>query len=69
MMLMEAYGVKAFQVSGGPDWIRTGRWDVLAKAEGFPGRIPRDQENLMVQSLMADWFQLKFHSETKQAQL
>jgi uncharacterized protein (TIGR03435 family) len=66
MMIMEAYGVKAFQISGGPDWIRTGRWDVLAKAEGFQGRIPRDQENLMVQSMMADRFQLKVHDETKE---
>lgn len=65
MMIMEAYGVKAFQISGGPDWIRSARWDVLAKAEGFQGRIPRDQENLMVQSLMADRFHLKFHNETK----
>jgi uncharacterized protein (TIGR03435 family) len=66
MMIMEAYGVKAFQISGGPDWIRTGRWDVLAKGEGFQGRIPREQENLMVRSMMADRFQLKVHSETKE---
>ena len=65
MMIIEAYGVKAFQISGGPDWIRSARWDVLAKAEGFQGRVPRDQENLMVQSLMADRFHLKFHNETK----
>jgi bla regulator protein blaR1 len=66
MMIMEAYGLKVFQVSGGPDWIRSSRWDVLAKAEGFQGRIPREQENLMVQSMMADRFQLKVHSETKE---
>jgi uncharacterized protein (TIGR03435 family) len=66
MMIMEAYGVKAFQISGGPDWIRTGRWDVLAKAEGFQGRIPREQEDLMVQRMMADRFQLKLHRETKE---
>jgi uncharacterized protein (TIGR03435 family) len=66
MMIMEAYGVKAFQISGGPDWIRSGRWDVLAKAEGSQGRIPRDQENLMIQSMMADRFQLKVHDETKE---
>jgi uncharacterized protein (TIGR03435 family) len=66
MMIMEAYGVKAFQMSGGPDWIRNDRWDVLAKAEGFQGRIPREQENLMVQSMMADRFQLKVHSDTKE---
>jgi uncharacterized protein (TIGR03435 family) len=66
MMIMESYGVKAFQLSGGPDWIRTARWDVLAKADGFEDRIPRAQENLMVQSMMADRFQLKVHTETKE---
>jgi len=66
MMIMDAYGVKVFQISGGPDWIRAEQWDVLAKAEGFQGRIPREQENLMVQSMMADRFQLKVHRETKE---
>jgi len=66
MMIMEAYGIKAFQLSGGPDWIRTDRWDVLAKADGFQARIPREQENLMVQSMMADRFQLKIHKETRE---
>jgi len=66
MMIMEAYGVKAFQLSGGPEWVRSGRWDVLAKAEGFQGRIPRDQENLMVQAMLADRFHLKFHNELKE---
>jgi uncharacterized protein (TIGR03435 family) len=66
MMIMQAYGVKAFQLSGGPDWIRTERWDVLGKAEGFNSPIPRDQVNLMIQSMMAHRFHLKVHDETKE---
>jgi len=66
MMMMDAFGVKAFQISGGPDWVRTERWDVTAKAEGFPGHIPRDQENAMLQAMMADRFQLRVHTESKQ---
>jgi len=66
MMIMDAYGVKAFQVSGGPDWIRTARWDVTAKADGFQSRIPRDQENAMLQAMMADRFQLRVHTEKKE---
>ncbi len=66
MMIMEAYDVKVFQISGDPDWIRTDRWDILAKAEGVEGRIPRPDENAMVQAMMADRFQLKIHTETKE---
>ena len=65
-MIMEAYGVKAFQLSGGPDWVRTARWDILGKAEGFEKRIPRDQENLMIQAMMTDRLHLKIHTEMKE---
>jgi uncharacterized protein (TIGR03435 family) len=66
MIIMQAYGVGAFQISGGPDWIRTNRWDILAKADGVEGRLTRDQENPMLRSLMAERFQLKVHRETKE---
>jgi uncharacterized protein (TIGR03435 family) len=66
MIIMQAYDVKAFQVSGGPDWIRADRWDILAKAEGVEGRLSRAQENPMLQALMADRFQLKLHRETRE---
>jgi bla regulator protein blaR1 len=65
MLIMESYDVKAFQVSGGPGWIATERWDILAKAEGVD-RIPMVQMRPMLQALMADRFQLKVHSETKE---
>ena len=65
MMIMDAYRVKVFQVSGGPDWVRTERWDVEAKADGFPGRIPRDQEDAMAKAMLADRFQLRVHSSTR----
>jgi bla regulator protein BlaR1 len=66
MLMMQAYDVKVFQISGGPDWIRTERWDILAKAEGVEGRLSRAQENPMLQALMADRFQLKVHQETRE---
>jgi uncharacterized protein (TIGR03435 family) len=66
MMMMQAYDLRAFQISGGPDWIRTDRWDILAKAEGVEGRLTRAQENPMLQALMKDRFQLKVHPETKE---
>jgi bla regulator protein blaR1 len=66
MLIMQAYDVEAFQISGGPDWIRTDRWDILAKVEGVEGRLTRVQENTMLQALMVDRFQLRVHSETKE---
>jgi bla regulator protein BlaR1 len=66
MLMMQAYDVKVFQISGGPDWIRTERWDILAKAEGVEGRLPRAQENPMLEALMRDRFQLRVHKENKE---
>jgi bla regulator protein blaR1 len=66
MIIMRAYDVKAFQLSGGPDWVRTDRWDVLAKAEGVGDRLTPAQERPMLQALLRDRFQLKVHIETKE---
>jgi uncharacterized protein (TIGR03435 family) len=66
MLIMESYDLKAFQVSGGPGWIATERWDVLAKADGVEGQIPMAQMRPMLQVMIADRFKLKFHKETKE---
>jgi hypothetical protein len=52
MLIMEAYDVRAFQVTGGPGWMSTERWDIEARAEGVQGRLPIDQEHLMLQALI-----------------
>ena len=31
MLMMEAYDVRTFQVSGGPGWMSTERWDIQAR--------------------------------------
>jgi uncharacterized protein (TIGR03435 family) len=66
MLLMRAYGVQSFQVSGGPDWINSARWDIRAKTEGVDGRLPRDEFGRMLRALMEDRFQLKVHHETRE---
>ena len=66
MLIMEAYEVKAFQISGGPSWVGSARWDLEAKVEGVQGRLPPDQERLMLRALLEDRFQLKVLSETKE---
>ncbi len=64
--LMEfAYGLHPRQISGGPSWIDSERYDILAKPEG--DGTPNDaQWKIMVQKLLAERFQLKFHHEQKE---
>jgi uncharacterized protein (TIGR03435 family) len=58
-----AYNVRDIQVSGGPRWADTELFDIEAKATG-PATTA--EFRLMVQSLLADRFQLKLHRESKE---
>jgi uncharacterized protein (TIGR03435 family) len=58
-----AYKVKDDQISGGPKWIDSDRYDIDAKAE-TAAKDP--QIMLMLQSLLAERFHLSFHRGTKQ---
>ncbi len=62
-MIVMAWRIQPFQISGGPAWMDSAHYDISAKPEDAPkrGDIP-----LMLQSLLADRFQLKFHRETKE---
>jgi len=63
-VLMEAaYHVQPFQVVGGPEWIRWDGFAVDAKASGSP---EHGQMLLMLQSLLADRFELRFHRESRE---
>jgi uncharacterized protein (TIGR03435 family) len=74
-LIVTAYGIYAngstanprgfrMQVLGGPGWIDSDRYDIVAKAEGNP---PRTQlYGPMLRALLEDRFQLKVHRETKE---
>lgn len=57
-----AYSIHAQQISGGPGWLRQDKYDINGRpdAEGEPS-LAQQQE--MIQKLLADRFQLKFHRE------
>jgi uncharacterized protein (TIGR03435 family) len=58
-----AYGIKnSQQLSGAPPWLLSERYDIEAKAEGDPSF---DAMLVMLQRLLEDRLQLKFHHETK----
>ena len=65
-----AHVVQPFQIEGGPSWLDSERFDVMAKVEGDIPLVPPGQlgpVQLMMQSLLAERFKLKVHQETKEA--
>jgi bla regulator protein BlaR1 len=58
-----AYDVRDHQISGGPNWLASDGFDIVAKAEGGDSRT--EDLRLMVQRLLADRFKLALHRETK----
>lgn len=58
-----AYRLQQFQISGGPRWIDSERFDIEGKAEA--PNVDFDRVRLMLQSLFEDRFKLKVHRETK----
>jgi uncharacterized protein (TIGR03435 family) len=68
-LVMTAYKLRTFQVSGAPEWQNeTGRhqiYDIEAKAPG--DSVPAmDDVRKMLQTLLTERFQLQFHRETKE---
>jgi uncharacterized protein (TIGR03435 family) len=61
-LLEWAYGIQPSQHSEGPSWMGSDRYDIVAKAEG---NATDDQMKRMMQTLIADRFNLKVHHETK----
>jgi uncharacterized protein (TIGR03435 family) len=62
-----AYGVSMQVLDTGPDWIQRGdlRFDVQAKAES-PASATRQQLLTMLQNLLVERFQIKFHYVTRE---
>ncbi len=63
-LILVAWGLEAYQVSGGPSWLTTDHYDIEAKADANPS--VRQMEGPMLQTLIEDRFQLTFHRETRQ---
>jgi len=59
-----AYNVHPDQVVGGPEWLRTQKFDILADPE-TEKRPSSDQMKAMVQQLLVERFHLVIHQEQK----
>jgi uncharacterized protein (TIGR03435 family) len=58
-----AYHIEAFRIVGDPSWMTSDHFDIEAKAEG---NASMDQFRWMLQTLLADRFDLKLHRETRE---
>ena len=62
-LMVLAWRIQPYQISGGPPWIASERFDISAK----PEHTPNDGElQLMLQGMLADRFQLITHRETRE---
>jgi len=64
LLLRQAFNVQDFQLVGGPDWIASDRFDVIAKApDGV--EFSADAMRPMLRSLLTERFKLASHNETR----
>jgi uncharacterized protein (TIGR03435 family) len=74
LLIQFSHQMQPFQIVGGPNWITSDRFDILATAP--PGEViaptPPGQSGplqLMVRALLVDRFQLVTHTETRDMQV
>jgi bla regulator protein blaR1 len=68
-----AYGVQANQISGGPDWMSTARFNIdvklddslVAELKKLTPEQHKMEHDLMFQNLLADQFKLALHRESR----
>jgi uncharacterized protein (TIGR03435 family) len=65
-VIANAYEVRIFQIQGGPDWLTSERFDIIANGpEGTPDRL----RPAMLRTLLAERFKLVAHFETREQQV
>jgi uncharacterized protein (TIGR03435 family) len=64
-LLTLAYDLHPKQISGGPSWLESEKYDVTGKPD-VPGQPSVAQLKMMIQKLLAERVQLKFHREKKE---
>jgi len=64
-LLLFAYGLNRNQIKNEPAWFETDRFDIVAKAD-MAGAPNKAQQMMMLQKLLADRLNLRFHREKKE---
>ena len=66
LIIRNAYRLQDFQIVGGPGWLNSDRFDIVAKSD--PTATP-DQTQAMIKALLAERFKLKVHTESRELPL
>jgi uncharacterized protein (TIGR03435 family) len=73
MLIGLAYGVQDHQISGGPNWLDSEKYNIEAKIDSAavtaPGPDSAGRMLLMIQSLLGERFKLTVHRESKEEQV
>lgn len=77
MLVQYAYGLQDYQVTGGPEWAASERFEINAvPPDNSPSRKipirkaePTAEQRQMLQALLVQRFGLRFHFETKQGEV
>ena len=64
-VLLRAFGVRAPQIIGAPDWVSSERYDILA-VTGGADRLTDAERQPFIQAMLADRWNLRFHRETRE---
>jgi len=64
-LITMAYNLHPKQITGGPAWLESDKYDVTGKPD-VPGQPNVDQMKVMLQKMLADRFQCKFHRDKKE---
>lgn len=65
LLIAAAYDLNPRTISGGPSWIGSDRFDILALTPGDV-RPTRDEQMSMLRNLLTDRFKLAFHRQQKE---
>jgi uncharacterized protein (TIGR03435 family) len=64
-LVAAAYDMSPETISGGPSWVDSDRWEILAKTPGDVRPTPNEQMS-MLRQLLSDRFKLSFHPQPKE---
>src|SRR5262249_40215139 len=65
-LIREAYALQGSQLSGGPGWLDSDRFDIVAKSERNPTPL---QIRIMLRALLAERFKLSVHTDSRELPL
>jgi uncharacterized protein (TIGR03435 family) len=65
LLIAAAYDLNPREIVGGPSWVESDRFDIVARTPGTV-RPTHEEQMRMLRNLLADRFKLTFHRQTKE---